>query len=67
MMTTGTAFGIKSPQDHLINEVKPYDYVKPNLANEQTSKDEILRQYIDRFVRGEITAEQLEVIKKTIQ
>jgi hypothetical protein len=78
MMTTKTAFNIGDiPSDPLIREqvAKAQEEaaarallppVQETNIPEGKSKTEVLQEYIEKFLKGEITEEQLKVIKKTL-
>lgn len=74
MMTTKTTFGISDiPSDPLLREQvirQKEENSKAATAQPPTPqgkpKHEILKEYIDKFLTGEITAAQLEVIKNTL-
>lgn len=66
MMTTHSAFKSPSPNQQLITEVNP---LRSPIGESQkvNNKETMLKEYIEKFVRGEISAEQLETIKKTLE
>lgn len=76
-MTTKTAFNIGDiPSDPLIREqvakAQEEAVTRTSLPVQETNipqgkpKSEILQEYIEKFLKGEITEEQLKVIKKTL-
>lgn len=81
MMTTGKTFGTSSIQNpngifpdkqQVINEVAPpISSATPveaiQTGNSSNDKNRILNEWIEKFTKGEITEEQLNIIKKTLK
>lgn len=73
MMTTSKTFGTSSIQTprQIISEVSPpVDSVKPVELVEDTppmnGNLSLINEYIEKYLRGEITEKQLNAIKKTL-
>ena len=60
-MTTSGVFGASNYPDPIRGNFPP----SPTVPREP-SKADVLRENIEKFIKGEITAAQLEVIKKTL-
>ena len=61
MMTTSKAFGSSNINDWVHGTSTP---TPTPVVNEKQKK---LNEAIDQFLKGEITAEQLEIVKKTLE
>ena len=61
MMTTSKAFGSSNITDWVHG---PSTSAPAPVVNEKQKK---LNEAIDQFLKGEITAEQLEIVKKTLE
>ena len=61
-MTTSSTFGASNYPDPIRGNFAPTQPVAPK----EVTKADILRENIEKFIKGEITAAQLEVIKKTL-
>lgn len=69
MMTTAKAFGIdRRNSDPLMGDLRESDTVLP-VAQEapKKTKEELLEEYVAKYVAGEITESQLKVITKTLK
>ena len=64
-MTTSSTFGVSHFPDPIRGNFAPTQPVAPPAPKEVTKAD-ILRENIEKFIKGEITAKQLEVIKNSL-
>ena len=66
-MTTSSTFGVTNYPDPIRGNFGPTPQpVAPPVAPKEITKADILRENIEKFIKGEISAKQLEVIKATL-
>lgn len=67
-MTSSGVYNVQPIPDpvrgQLITEVNP---LRSPIRENVQDKSSLLKEYIEKYVRGEITKEQLDTIKKTLE
>lgn len=65
-MTTSSTFGVTNYPDPIRGNFGPTPQPIAPPASKEITKADILRENIEKFIKGEITAKQLEVIKNSL-
>jgi len=65
-MTTSSTFGVSNYPDPIRGNFGPTPQPVAPPAPKEITKADILRENIEKFIKGEISAKQLEVIKATL-